>query len=107
MVSADVRGLWRRVAAATCIGGVRSASSCRADARQHVGLLLYKMGMHKHYLFALARVPRWGRDQLERLNRVGVVPTFEKDRVPLAEGANGGALAIRRSDPSRGTSAAP
>jgi len=43
------------------------------------------MGMYKHYFFALARVPSWGRDQLERLNRVGVVPTFEKDRIPLAK----------------------
>lgn len=66
--------------------GCGAASSCStADARQHVGLLLYKMSMYKHYFFALARVPRWGGDQLERLNCVGVVPTFEKDRVPLAE----------------------
>jgi len=43
------------------------------------------MGMYEHYFFALARVPRWGRDQLERLSRVGVVPTFEKERIPLAE----------------------
>ncbi len=37
-------------------------------------------------MFALARVPIWGEDQLDGLSRIGVVPTFEKDYDRLVEG---------------------
>jgi len=43
------------------------------------------MGMRKHYYFALARLPRLGQEQLARLKRVGVVPTFEKDCTPVPD----------------------
>ncbi len=42
--------------------------------------------MRKHYLFALARVPNWGENELDGLSRIGVVPTFEKDCDRLVEG---------------------